>query len=323
MDIAILEFFNNSNKKLVIFGMGRRGKILSEHLNKRISYLIDNDPTKWEEEFCGHKISSPAILQNEKADDLFIIVVSYYYLPIKWQLKSMGFHETVHFINGLEIFGDYLNSKFPQNQVSLDLSEKVWLRGNPNIDGQSRFQGNNAVLEGSRIINTKVDIYSHIGRNCTISNATIGKFVQIASEVMIGLEAHPSRGFISTHQIFHRDKPSTYFSFVEKKLFEDIIPVAIGNDVWIGAKAVIHAGITIGDGAVIGAGAVVTRDVDPYSVIGGIPAKLIRKRYSEEQIQKLLKFKWWNHSIDWIRKHALLFSNEDAFFEMINKMSSN
>lgn len=79
--------------------------------------------------------------------------------------------------------------------------------------------------------------------------------------------------------------------------------IVIGNDVWIGFEAVIMAGVTIGDGAIIGSRAVVTKDVEPYSIVGGVPAKLIRKRFPEEQIQKLLEMKWWNWDEEKIKRH--------------------
>jgi len=81
--------------------------------------------------------------------------------------------------------------------------------------------------------------------------------------------------------------------------------IIIGNDVWIGFEAVVMAGVTIGDGAIIGSRAVVTKDVEPYSIVGGIPAKIIRKRFSDEQIQKLLEMKWWDWDENRIKKELL------------------
>ncbi|MDL2212733.1 CatB-related O-acetyltransferase [Bacteroides sp. OttesenSCG-928-D19] len=78
--------------------------------------------------------------------------------------------------------------------------------------------------------------------------------------------------------------------------------IVIGNDVWIGYEAVIMAGIHIGDGAVIGARAVVTKDVAPYTIVGGVPAKEIRKRFDDETVARLLKLQWWNWPIDKIRE---------------------
>ncbi len=87
--------------------------------------------------------------------------------------------------------------------------------------------------------------------------------------------------------------------------------IIIGNDVWIGYEAVILSGVTIGDGAIIGARAVVTKDVAPYTIVGGLPAKPIRKRFSEENIAKLLKLQWWNWSNEKITKHIQAIQSGD------------
>ena len=82
--------------------------------------------------------------------------------------------------------------------------------------------------------------------------------------------------------------------------------IVVGNDVWIGYEAVILSGVTIGDGAIIGSRAVVTKDVPPYTIVGGVPAKAIRKRFPDEVIQKLLKGKWWDKDRQWIEKNIPL-----------------
>ena len=79
--------------------------------------------------------------------------------------------------------------------------------------------------------------------------------------------------------------------------------IVIGNDVWIGYGAVIFAGVTIGDGAIIGTRAVVTKDVPPYTIVGGVPAKPIRKRFSDDDIAALLKMKWWDWPVEQIKEH--------------------
>ena len=95
--------------------------------------------------------------------------------------------------------------------------------------------------------------------------------------------------------------------------------VVIGNDVWIGESARIMAGVHIGDGAVIAAGAVVTKDVAPYAIVGGVPAKVIKYRFSPEQIEELLKIEWWNWDEEKIRKHADEFDNIESFIERHKK----
>jgi virginiamycin A acetyltransferase len=84
----------------------------------------------------------------------------------------------------------------------------------------------------------------------------------------------------------------------------------IGNDVWIGYNATIMAGVTIGDGAIIAANATVTRDVEPYTVVGGNPAEEIRKRFSSDKIERLLQLKWWNKEIEWITKNVHILTGQ-------------
>ena len=101
--------------------------------------------------------------------------------------------------------------------------------------------------------------------------------------------------------------PSFLFSLLGvkdiTKAWDNKGDVVVGNDVWIGYEAVILAGVTIGDGAIIGARAVVTKDVLPYTIVGGVPAKPIRKRFNEETIDILLKLKWWDWSKERIAKN--------------------
>ena len=87
------------------------------------------------------------------------------------------------------------------------------------------------------------------------------------------------------------------------------ISLRVGNDVWIGNNTLLKAGITIGDGAVVAMGAVVTKDVPAYAIVGGVPAQVIKYRYSDETRCKLLKGEWWNKDILWIQKNAQLFEH--------------
>lgn len=85
--------------------------------------------------------------------------------------------------------------------------------------------------------------------------------------------------------------------------------IVIGNDVWIGFEAVVLSGVKIGDGAIIGARAVVTKDVPPYTIVGGVPAKTIRKRFDDDTIEKLLKLKWWNLPVETIKRNIYAIQN--------------
>lgn len=114
------------------------------------------------------------------------------------------------------------------------------------------------------------------------------------------------------------EKYGTHFSnaFYENSPIRNNRPVIIGNDVWIGANVIILPGVSIGDGAVLAAGSIITKDVLPYDIVGGNPARLIRKRFSDDIIKKLLSIKWWEWSHDKIEENIDLFLNPDRFVEI-------
>lgn len=163
----------------------------------------------------------------------------------------------------------------------------------------------------SVITNSSVDAYSYISYSCKINNTTIGKFCSIAQNVKMGLGKHPTN-FISTSPIFYAPKNPLYLKICLHQRFEEYTRIIIGNDVWIGANSVILDGIKIADGAIIGANSIVTKDVEPYSIIGGVPAKEIRKRFGPEIIENLLLLKWWDYSLQKLEEKSLLqlFSQE-------------
>lgn len=123
----------------------------------------------------------------------------------------------------------------------------------------------------------------------------IGKFCSIACGArFIFNSANHKMSSLSTYPfpLFFEEWNLDYKNVVDS--WDNKGDIIIGNDVWIGYEAVIMAGVTIGDGAIIGTRAVVTKDVEPYTIVGGVPAKIIRKRFSKEVIEDLLELKWWN-----------------------------
>lgn len=164
----------------------------------------------------------------------------------------------------------------------------------------------------------KIGYGSYIGeRSCL--NAVIGRYCSISSDVKTISGTHPTTGFVSTHPCFFSTKKQAGFTYVTEDLFNEEIfvdserhLVQIGNDVWIGSNVLILPGVHIGDGAVIAAGAVVTKDVEPYSIVGGVPAKIVRYRFESKEIRnKLSEIKWWNMPQSWIQEHADLFKDVD------------
>jgi len=183
------------------------------------------------------------------------------------------------------------------------------------------LEGLNKILPKSEISGSRIGIGSYIGRNCVLPQTLIGRFCSLAGNIKVIRGSHPSNTFVSTHPAFFSPLKQAGFTFSEKLLFEELVYidqdkkyfVEIGNDVWIGEGVMLMQGIKIGDGAIIGAGAIVTKDIEPYSICVGIPAKTIKYRFPPEQIEWLLEIKWWNYPIEEIKRNSHLFNNIEEF----------
>jgi acetyltransferase-like isoleucine patch superfamily enzyme len=162
------------------------------------------------------------------------------------------------------------------------------------------------------IFDSVVGDYTYVELGCRISCADIGKFCAIAPYSLVGLAAHPT-DTVSMHPAFYRHHPAVGYDLVPADRRQEFTRTRIGNDVWIGAGVAVKDGVTVGDGAVIGAGAVVASDVPPYAIYGGVPARLIRYRFDEQTIERLLRARWWDRDIEWLRAHADAFSSVAAF----------
>ena len=158
----------------------------------------------------------------------------------------------------------------------------------------------------SKMAYSKLGLYSYTGDYTIVINSTIGKFTSISWGVTIGPEEHDYTK-VTNHSFLYSLKT---FQLVDQKFYSPFIkPCKIGNDVWIGCNATILRGVTIGDGAVIAANALVNRDVPPFAIVAGIPAKVIKFRFSDEIIIGMLQTQWWNLPLEVIKEHSALFAD--------------
>lgn len=150
--------------------------------------------------------------------------------------------------------------------------------------------------------------YSYVGNNTSIDYANIGQFCSIADHCRIGMASH-ALNQLSTSPIFTQKINGCHEAWVKNDVCHVLErrEVSLGNDVWVGSHVLMKGGITIGDGAVIAAGAVVVRDVPPYAIVGGVPAKIIKYRFSQDIIEKLMELKWWSLTDDELKRNIIFF----------------
>lgn len=159
---------------------------------------------------------------------------------------------------------------------------------------------------------------SYIGPYCEIT-ANIGRFTSIAPYVKTNSGIHPyTYPYVTTCPMFFSTRKQNGYTFADKMMYNEFAEKPeIGNDCWIGENVFIAGGIKISDGAVALAGSVITKDVPPYAIVGGVPAKVLKYRYDEKTIEFLLEYKWWNKGADWLKDNWLLLCNIDELKKYI------
>lgn len=178
------------------------------------------------------------------------------------------------------------------------------------VDEQSDIDTKANVCRFSKMLCSSIGAFSYLNPGSWLVHTKIGKFCSIGHNCYIGLPSH-SLSMLSTSPIFTESNNGTGFLWTKEDLVEPYKKTYIGNDVWIGEHVLIKGGITVGNGAVIGAGAVVTKDVPPYAIVGGVPAKIIRYRFNQEIVECLEKLSWWEFSEEQIKHHIGLFQKEN------------
>ncbi len=173
------------------------------------------------------------------------------------------------------------------------------------------------VESGTIFFHSKMQRYSFCGYDCEIFHTDIGSFTSIANGVICGGGRHPME-WVAMSPVFYEGRDSVKTKFSNHKR-DSVKPIVIGHDVWIGRSAVVLSGVNVGIGAVIGAGSVVTKNIPPYAVVAGNPARLIRYRFSENIIQRLLCTSWWELPDERLRELGQYFNDVEKFLEIIER----
>jgi len=188
---------------------------------------------------------------------------------------------------------------------------------------ESRIDDNVSFYSGSYISQGSVGRYSYLASNGIVNNTKIGSFCSVGPALVCGYGEHPTN-FVSTSPVFFSTRLQCGSTFSDRDYFVESREISIGNDVWIGAGVFIRDGVSIGNGVIIGAGAVVVKNIPDYAVVGGVPATLIRMRYDDDTIARLLDIKWWEWNEDTLREAQPLFAQNDIhrFFQTYEKFDS-
>lgn len=282
-------------RNIWIYGAGKGGKILLEVLQKNniaVSGFVDKNAAKMDS-VCGKKVTGISLLNVE--EDFLVVSLKKYDYQIVDTCKKTGF--------GLK---------------------DIYV-----VSAGEDFNKEDLVYCGC-----KIGRYTY-GYEAFLANfpmADIGRYCSINGTARVW-NNHPTR-FITTHPLLDHPLFNNWEDYIEKRELvkkygnncENVDyenseirknkKVVIGNDVWIGANVCIMPGVCIGDGAILAAGAVVTKDVEPYAIVGGVPAKVIKYRFLPEQIEKLLKIKWWDWPLEKIEKYIEKFYSVEDFFDL-------
>ena len=225
----------------------------------------------------------------------------------------------------------YRSFVFPFQRIAIEIRTKSVLKQGSYLNKGTVLEGRNYVGKETVLSNVRLGFGSYVSNAGDLSNVKIGRYCAIGPEVKMVLGRHPVDGkHAALHPAFYSASGAMGFTYVpkgepgsfEEAIFfnkESQIQVIIGNDVWIGQDVRILEGVTIGDGAVIAAGSIVTKDIEPYGVYAGVPAKKIKSRFDKEIAEKLLQYKWWEKDEAWIHSNITAFEDVEQLIRALEE----
>lgn len=217
---------------------------------------------------------------------------------IKKNIKDLIFYFVVKLIPELSLLRD---KRINWSYFSSTVSDSI-------IDNFSKIQ------QPYKINNSEIGRGTYIASNSLISFVNIGKYCSVGPNFLCGWGIHPING-LSTSPMFYSILKQNGKTFSKINKIEERKKIIIGNDVFIGSNVTILDGVVIGDGAVIGAGAVVSKDIPPYAIAVGCPIEIIKYRFSEDVIDKLLQIKWWDFEDGELKDVEAYFYDISDFIE--------
>ena len=208
------------------------------------------------------------------------------------------------YINTLQFSSTFLR-RAANDFYYLNKIQKI-ITNNSSIDETAKIYG------PCYISDANIGRYTYVSPEASISKTEIGQFCSIGPNLLCGYGIHPVDG-VSTHPMFYSTLKQNGTTLSSTDKIEERKVIKIGNDVFIGANVTIMDGVEIGDGAVIGAGAVVIKDIPAYAIVGGVPSRLIKFRFDDQTIVRLLNLKWWHFNDEELKLIEKYFFEVDIF----------
>lgn len=193
------------------------------------------------------------------------------------------------------------------------------------ISSNTKVDKSALIFRGVKAKNSVIGAHTYVAANTDVENAEIGRFCSIADHCRIGMSSH-SLNYISTSPVFTQKINALQECWIKEDVFEHKSKeerVYLGNDIWVGSHVLINGGVHVGDGACIAAGAIVVKDVPPYAIVGGVPAKVIRYRFSHEVVEELLRLKWWDMDEAFLKQHIEFFQTDKINIDSLKSFSLN